>query len=67
MEAAGRAVEAMRRLIGTLGLPGRLRDFDLNLDDMVDIAGTARSFDMMNYLPRAISTEDLYELIKSAF
>jgi alcohol dehydrogenase len=67
VEGAARAVEAMRRLIGTLGLPGRLRDFDLNLDDMVDIAGTARSFDMMNYLPRAISTEDLYELIKAAF
>lgn len=67
VEGAGRAVEAVRRLIGTLGLPTRLRDFDLNLDDMVDIAGTARSFDMMNYLPRAISTEDLYELIKAAF
>lgn len=67
VEAAARGVEAVRRLLGTLGLPARLRDFDLNLDDMVDIAGTARSFDMMNYLPRAISTEDLYELIKAAF
>ena len=67
VEAAARGVEAVRRLLGTLGLPTRLRDFDLNLDDMVDIAGTARSFDMMNYLPRAISTEDLYELIKAAF
>jgi alcohol dehydrogenase class IV len=67
VEAAGRAVQAVRRLIASLGLPTRLRDFDLNLDDMVDIAGTARGFDMMNYLPRPISTEDLYELIKSAF
>ena len=66
-EAAGIAVEAVRRILGALGLPSRLRDFDLELDDMVDIAGMARSFDMMNYLPRAISTEDLYELIKSAF
>ena len=65
--ASERAIEAVRRLIGSLGLPTRLRDFDLNLDDMVDIAGTARSYDMMNYLPRLISTEDLYELIKSAF
>ncbi|MBN1836382.1 MAG: iron-containing alcohol dehydrogenase [Spirochaetales bacterium] len=67
VEGAARAVEAVRRLLGVLGLPARLRDFDLNLDDMVDVAGTARSFDMMNYLPRAISTEDLYELIKAAF
>ena len=31
------------------------------------VAGAARSFDMMNYLPRVVSTEDIYELIKSAF
>jgi alcohol dehydrogenase len=67
VEGANRAVEAVRRLLGTLGLPTRLRDFDLNLDDMVDVAGTARSFDLMNYLPRSVSTEDLYELLKLAF
>jgi alcohol dehydrogenase class IV len=67
VEGAGRAVEAVRRIIGSLGLPTRLRDFDLNLDDMVDIAGIARNFDMMNYLPRSISAEDLYELVKSSY
>jgi len=67
VEGAARAVEAVRRIIGSLGLPTRLRDFDLNLDDMVDIAGIARNFDMMNYLPRSISAEDLYELVKSAY
>jgi alcohol dehydrogenase class IV len=67
VQGAARAVEAVRRIIGSLGLPTRLRDFDLNLDDMVDIAGIARNFDMMNYLPRSISAEDLYELIKAAY
>jgi alcohol dehydrogenase len=67
VEGASRAVEAVRRILGLLGLPTRLRDFDLNLDDMVEAASTARSFDMMNYLPRSISAEDLYELLKSAF
>ena len=67
VEGAGRAVEAVRRIIGSMGLPTRLRDFDLNLDDMVDIAGIARNFDTMNYLPRSISAEDLYELVKSAY
>lgn len=66
-EAAMRAAEAVRRLTGALSLPTRLRDFDLNLDDMIEVAATARSYDMMNYLPRAISTEDLYEVIKTAF
>ncbi len=67
VEGAARAVEAVRRVLGSLGLPTRLRDFDLKLDDMVEAASTARSFDMMNYLPRSISSEDLYELLKSAY
>ena len=41
--------------------------YDLSLDEMIEVAGAARSFDMMNYLPRVVSTEDIYELIKSAF
>jgi alcohol dehydrogenase class IV len=57
----------VRRILGSLGLPRRLRDFDLKLDDMVDVAGVARSFDMLNYLPRSVSSEDLYELVKAAY
>jgi alcohol dehydrogenase class IV len=67
VEAPVRAIDAVRRIISTLGLPTRLREFDLTLDEMIEVAGAARSFDMMNYLPRVVSTEDIYELIKSAF
>jgi alcohol dehydrogenase len=67
VEAAGRTVEAVRRLISSLNLPTRLRDFDMSLDEMIEIAGVARSYDMMNYLPRAAAIEDLYEMIKAAF
>ncbi len=67
VEAPMRAIDAVRRVIASLGLPTRLREFDLSLDEMIEVAGAARSFDMMNYLPRVVSTEDIYELIKSAF
>ncbi len=67
VEAPMRTIEAVRRIISSLGLPTRLREFDLTLDEMIEVAGVARSFDMMNYLPRVVSTEDIYELIKSAF
>jgi alcohol dehydrogenase len=67
VEAPVRAIDAVRRIIASLGLPTRLREFDLTLDEMIEVAGAARSFDMMNYLPRVVSTEDIYELIKSAF
>ena len=67
VEAPARAIDAVRRIISSLNLPTRLREFDLSLDEMIEVAGVARSFDMMNYLPRVVSTEDIYELIKSAF
>jgi alcohol dehydrogenase len=67
VEAPVRAIDAVRRVISSLGLPTRLQEFDLSLDEMIEVAGAARSFDMMNYLPRVVSTEDIYELIKSAF
>jgi len=67
VEAPVRSIEAVRRIISSLGLPTRLREFNLTLDEMIEVAGAARSFDMMNYLPRIVSTEDIYELIKSAF
>jgi alcohol dehydrogenase class IV len=66
-EAPGRAVEAVRRIIASLSLPTRLREFDLGLDEMIEIAGVARALDMMNYLPRVVTTEDIYEMIRTAF
>ncbi len=67
VEAPQRAVEAVRRIIASLELPSRLREFDIPLDEMIEVAGTARSFDMMNYLPRVVATEDIYEMIKAAY
>ncbi len=67
VEASAHAIEAIRRVIAALKLPTRLREFDLSLDEMVEVAGNARAFDMMNYLPRVVSTEDIYEMIKNAF
>ena len=67
VDAANKTIESIRTLIASLKLPTRLREFDLQLDDMVDVVEIAHSFDMMNYLPRTVSTEDLYDIVKSAF
>ena len=66
-DAAYKAVESSRELISSLELPARLRDFDLALDDLVDSIEMVHSFDMMNYLPRTVSTEQIYEIVKSAY
>ncbi len=66
-DAVNNTIELIRSLSGKLGLPNRFRDFNLNLDNMVEVAEMAHSYDMMNYIPRTTSTEDLYEIIRSAF
>ncbi|MBN2442532.1 MAG: iron-containing alcohol dehydrogenase [Spirochaetales bacterium] len=66
-EAAGKALEGVKRLLGSLGIPTRLRDFDLVLDNLVGIAETAYSYEMMKDLPRSVTPEELYNLIKAAF
>lgn len=67
VDAANGTIESIRSLIGSLQLPSRLRDFDLELDDLVDVVEMAHGFEMIHYLPRTVSTEDLYDIVKSAF
>ena len=64
---AALASTVSRRLIARLGLPARLRDFDIALDDMPRIAEVASTFEMVSFGPVALSVDDLYELVKRAF
>jgi alcohol dehydrogenase len=66
-EAANMAVDSIRRRMGLLQVPGRLKDFNLVLDRLIPIAETARNLDFISYFPRPISTEDAYELLKQAY
>jgi len=66
-DAAGRTIEGVRSLIGSLGLPARLRDFGLALEEMVDVAETAHRLELMARVPRVTSADDLYELLKSSY
>lgn len=63
---ANQASTVTRRLIGKLALPARLQDFDLTLDDMVEVAEVAAGFEMVGYAPVAFSRQDLYDLLKQA-
>ena len=66
-EAVSRTIESVRGTIGSLNLPTRLRDFDLDLAQMADIVEVAHSFDMIGFQPRTVSGEDIYDIIKAAF
>lgn len=66
-EDAQQASTVARRIIAKLELPGRLRDFDLSLEDIAEIAEVAATFEMVNLAPVALSESDLYEMAKQAF
>jgi alcohol dehydrogenase class IV len=66
-DAAYQASAAVRRIIGILELPGRLREMDLAIDDLVDVAELAAALDMSASAPVPHTTSDLYDLIKLAF
>jgi alcohol dehydrogenase len=63
---ANQASTVTRRLIGKLSLPARLQDFDLSLDDMVEVAEIAAGLEMVGFAPVAFSQQDLYDLLKQA-
>lgn len=66
-QSAYRASEAVRRLIGRLGLPGRLREYNLELDDMVAASEAAASMEMAATGPAPVTAQEIYDLIKQAF
>ncbi len=66
-EAAAMAVDGIRRRMGLLKVPARLKEFDLSLDRLVPVAEVARNLDFVAYSPRPISTEDAYDILKQAY
>jgi alcohol dehydrogenase len=64
---AARAVEALRTRLGVLKIPSRLKDFDLELERLIESAETARRFDFMNFLPRAMTVDDVFDFIKTVY
>ncbi len=66
-DAAAKAVEWLRTRLGLLKIPSRLKDFDLSLDRLVETARDARELDFVNYLPRSVSVDDVFDFLKTAF
>ncbi|MDR0403683.1 MAG: iron-containing alcohol dehydrogenase [Treponema sp.] len=66
-EAAGMAVEAIRRRMGILEVPARFKDYNLSLDRLVPVAEAARNLEFVAFSPWTVSAEDAYDLLKQAF
>ena len=66
-EAANMAVDLVRRIMGQLAVPARLKDFNLSLDRLVPTAEAARGMEFVASSPWTVSSEDAYDLLKQAF
>lgn len=66
-DAANMAIELVRRLMGQLEVPARLKDFDLFLDRLVPIAEAARGLEFVSASPWTVTSEGAYDILKQAF
>lgn len=66
-DAAAMVVNSIRRWMGLLKVPARLKEFDLSLDRLVPIAQSARNLEFVSFSPRTVSAEDAYDMLKQAF
>lgn len=67
LDVAVKVIEYVKKMAEDLELPAKLSDFSLKADELIDIADSAKKLDMMNYLPRPCSSEELYNILQSAF
>jgi alcohol dehydrogenase len=67
LEVAVKVIEFVKNLAQELDLPSRLSDFSLKTEDLIHIADEAKELDLMNYVPRTCSNEELYDILQSAF
>jgi len=66
-DAANMAVDLIRRRMGQLAVPARLKDFNLSLDKLVFAAEAARDLEFVSFSPWTVASEDAYDLLKQAF
>ena len=67
VEAAIKAIEGVRKILTDLRIPVRLSEMNIDKDDFMHVAKMARSYDFMNYLPRPVSKEDLFNILNTAY
>jgi alcohol dehydrogenase len=66
-EAAALAVDIIRRRMGVLQVPARLKEFNLSLDRLVPVADAARNLEFVAYSPWTVSSEEAFDILKQAF
>ncbi|MDR2734024.1 MAG: iron-containing alcohol dehydrogenase [Spirochaetota bacterium] len=67
VEAAIKAVEAVRKLLFDLNVPQRLKSFEMEPEKFDDVVRDARTFDFLSVLPRSVTYDDLLNILNAAY
>ena len=57
----------IRQRLVQANLPVRLKDLSLSVEQLALIAEDASNLDIMNQLPRSMTADDLFDLLKLAY
>jgi alcohol dehydrogenase len=66
-EAAGLLADNIRQRLAVAGLPARLKDLSITIEQLALVAEDIGQLDFMNGLPRSMTADDLFTIIKQAF
>ena len=66
-EAAHALAENVRQRIAKSNLPARLKDLQLTVEQLALAAEDAGQIEIVNKLPRSMTADDLFDLIKLAY
>ena len=67
LAVAKAAIEEIRRCLVQANLPTRLKDIGLSIEQLVAISEDAVSLSFMNYIPKPMRSDDIFELLKQAY
>lgn len=66
-EAVNALAEYVRQHLAKANLPARLKDLSVTMEQLALVAEDASSLELINSLPRSMTSDDLFDLIKLAF
>mgnify|MGYP003526374187 CR=1 FL=1 len=66
-EAVSGLTEYVRQKLAQNNLPARLKDLSITIDQLALCAEDAGELDLINMLPRSMTSDDLFDLLKLAF
>lgn len=66
-ELAANYAETMRQRLAKLNLPARLKDLSVSIEQLTLASEDAGKLELINAMPRSMTSDDLFTLIKSAY